>query len=116
VLAHLDSSEKSQRVQYAATQRVLGAALLEQHRADDALPILKLALDITTRDAGEDNLRTAHAKLTYGSALVAKGRYAEATPVLRSADAVLQKHRTDQPRLAAQSATALAALGAIAKR
>jgi serine/threonine-protein kinase len=116
VLAHLDSSEKSQRVQYAATQRVLGAALLEQHRADDALPILKLALDITTRDAGEDNLRTAHAKLTYGSALIAKGRYAEATPVLRSADAVLQKHRTDQPRLAAQSATALAALGAIAKR
>jgi hypothetical protein len=99
-------------VQYVITQRVLGAAILAQHRVDEALPILERVLVTTRRDAGEDNLRTAGAKLSYGNALLAKRRYAEAEPLLRSAQKTLQAHRTDQPRLYAQAVTAVAALDA----
>lgn len=110
VLERLDTADVGQRAQYVVTQRVLGAALLAQHRTDEALPILAHVLELTRREMGDANLRTAHAALSYGNALVAKGRYADAAPILRSAHAFLQKHRVDQPRLAAQSDAAMVAL------
>ena len=111
-LTRMDSTDAAVRTQYLVAQRALGAAILAQHRTDEALPILERALDGTRRDVGEDNLRTAHAKLSYGNALLAKRRYADAEPVLRSAQKTLQTHRTDQPRLYAQAMTAVAALDA----
>jgi tetratricopeptide (TPR) repeat protein len=114
-LSHLDSANVGARPHYIATLRVLGTSELAQGRVDDALPILARALDMAHRDFGDDHLRTAHARLSYGSALLAKGRVAEATPLLRAADAYFAKHRADQPRLGVQSVAAITALNARAK-
>jgi serine/threonine-protein kinase len=110
-LAKLDSSNAAQRPFYITTYRTLGAALLAEHRVDEALPVLSRALDMTRRQYGEDNWRTAYAQLSYGNALVAKQRFDDAGPVLHSAQATLDKHRADQPRLVAQVAAAVASLG-----
>jgi hypothetical protein len=67
---------------------------------------------MSRRDFGEENVRTAHAELMYGTALMTKGRYAEAEPLLRSASAKIEKHRVDQPRLAARADETMAALNA----
>ena len=112
LLAHVDSGNAGQRSQYLLAQRLLGAAILAQHRADAALPILERALEMTRREYGEESLRTAHAKLSYGSALLVKHRYAEAAPLLHAAQAVIGRHRTDQPRLTIQADAAVAALAA----
>jgi len=111
-LAKLDSSNAAQRAYYISTYRTLGAALLGEHRVDDALPVLSRALDMTRRMYGDDNWRTAFAQLWYGNALVAKQRYDDAAPVLHAAQATLDKHRADQPHLAMQAAAAVASLGA----
>jgi serine/threonine-protein kinase len=116
VLSELDSADAGERTQYIITTRTLGAAILAQGRARDALPFLARALDMTRRDVGEEHLRTGHAQLSYGSALLALGRRAEAEPLLRAANMMLQKHTTDQPRLAAQARAAIAALNARAPR
>jgi hypothetical protein len=50
--------------------------------------------------------------LSYGRALLAKGRFAEAGPILRASHAVTKEHRTDAARLAAQADRALAMLTA----
>ena len=111
-LSRMDSTDAAMHAQYVITQRVLGAAILAQHRVDEALPILERVLAATRRDVGENNVRTAHAKLSYGIALLAKRRSAEAEPLLRSAQTTLQGHRADQPRLYAQAVTAVAVLDA----
>jgi serine/threonine-protein kinase len=111
-LARLDSANHAHRPHYIAARRTLGAAMLAQHRTDEALPILERALDMSRREFGTDSWRTAHAQLSYGNALLAKHRYADAAPVLHEAQAILQKHRTDQPRLAAQSSKAITMLAA----
>ena len=109
-LTRLDSTAGSARTQYILITRTLGAALLAERRADEALPLLARAVDMARRTLGEDDYRTAQARMSYGSALIAKRRYEDAAPLLRAAHATLQKHRTDQPRLAAQAALAVAAL------
>jgi tetratricopeptide (TPR) repeat protein len=115
-LTLLDSAKRSDRLQYVMAQRNLGGAILMQHRADEALPYLARAFDMSRRMFGEDNARTALAEVLYGSALLAKGRVADAEPVLRSANATSQKHRVDQPRLAIRADAAMAALSARAAR
>jgi hypothetical protein len=110
-LAKLDSSNAAQRPFFISTYRTLGASLLAERRADEALPVLSRALDMTRRQYGEDNWRTAQAQLSYGSALVAKQRYDDAAPVLHAAQSTLDKHRADQPRLVTQAAAAVASLG-----
>jgi tetratricopeptide (TPR) repeat protein len=111
-LARLDSANHAHRPHYIAAQRTLGAAILAQHRTDEALPILERALDMSRREFGADSWRTAHAQLSYGKALLVKRRYGDAATVLHEAHAILQKHRTDQPRLAAQCSAAMAMLAA----
>jgi tetratricopeptide (TPR) repeat protein len=115
-LAGLDSANRGERQQYIATLRTLGATVLALRRADEALSILERALDMSRREFGEESERTAHAQVSYGKALVAKGRYAEAAPLLRAAQATLRKHRTDQPRLVAQADAAMAELTARSAR
>ena len=110
-LAKLDSSNAAQRPHYIAAYRTLGASLLAERRPDEAIPVLARALDLTRRQFGEDNWRTALAQLSYGTALVAKQRYDDAAPVLHAAQATLDKHRADQPRLVTQAAAAVASLG-----
>ena len=111
-LTHLDSANRSHRLQYVIAYRNLGTAILLQHRTDESLPYLQRALDMSRRDFGEENVRTAHAELMYGTALMTKGRYTEAEPLLRSASAKIEKHRVDQPRLAARADETMAALNA----
>ena len=115
-LLKLDSAKAGQRPQYISHSRTLGAALLTQRRTDEALPFLERALDMSRRQFGETDWRTAHAQLSYGNALLAKQRYGDAEPLLRAAQATLQKHRVDQPRLAAQASTAIAMLPALSSR
>ena len=111
-LTRLDSTDTGARQTYIITLRTLGASILLQQRVDESLPFLQRALDMSRRDFGETNTRTAHAQLTYGNALVAKQRYTDATPLLRAAYTTFDKHRRDQPQLAKQADAAIAALNA----
>jgi hypothetical protein len=94
-------------VQFISTELGLGKAVLAQGRADEALPILERVVDRTRKQFGEGHWRTGDALLTYGSALVAKRRYADAEPVLRAAHAALATNRSAQPRLIARAAAAI---------
>jgi len=115
-LVLLDSSDAGGRAQIAVTHRTLGAALLAQHRTDEALRVLERAQELCRREFGEDNYRTAYATMLYGNALAEKRRYTEAEPLLRSAQAILSKHRTDQPQFAKQADAAVARLAARSSR
>ena len=103
-------------MQYIVQVRTFGAARVTQHRVDEALPFLERALDMSRRQFGETDWKTAHAQLSYGNALVAKSRHDDAEPLLRAAYATFQKHRVDQPRLAAQASAAVAMLPALSSR
>jgi len=109
-LTRLDSTNSSQRQQYVAVTATLGVALFSQRRVDDALPILERGLAMARRQFGERGLGTAYAQLWYGSALLAKGRAADAEPVLRAAQATYSGYRVAQPGLAARADAAVAAL------
>jgi tetratricopeptide (TPR) repeat protein/predicted Ser/Thr protein kinase len=111
-LARLDSTNAGTRPHHIAALRVLGVSLLERRRVDEAVTVLAMTADMARRDFGDDNLRTAHARLSYGRALLVKGRVADAAPVLRAAQTYFAKHQVDQPRLAGQMAAAMSALGA----
>jgi serine/threonine-protein kinase len=106
-LAGLDSADAANRPAYISAQSALGAAILRQHRADEALPILERAVQMSRHHLGDDHWRTGYARLLYGKALVSKGRVADAAPVLRAARATLEKQRVEQPHLAALAAAAL---------
>src|SRR5690606_13244859 len=107
----LDSASGPHRAPFIITQRTLGHAVLAQGRTDEALQILERALDLSRREFGETDWRTADAQLAYGKALVAAHRPAEAAPLLRAAHVTLREHRVAQPRLAA----AAAALGQVSE-
>ena len=109
-LARLDSANRAHRPHYVNISRTIGAAVLAQGRVDEALPILERTLAMARREFGNADVRTAFAQLAYGNALVARRRYADATPLLRAAQATLATHRVDQPRLVAAAAAAVAAL------
>ena len=111
-LAGFDSSNAGTRPFYIITLRTLGAAALAQGRVDEALPILERALDMATRSFGPTDVRTAHVQLSYGTALLEKRRYAEASTQLQAAEATLRNRRAIQPQLAILSTKAMAALNA----
>ena len=115
-LAQFDSAQAGPRPFHIITLRTLGASLLAQRRADEALPVLERAYDMARRDFGEGDIRTLHTQLSFGNALLAKGRYAQAAPLIRSADSTFQARKVVQPRLAAEGAAAVAALNARALR
>ena len=108
--SRLDPAKREHRTPFISNQIALGKAVLAQGRVDDALPMLERAVEMATKEFGEGHFRTGEALLTYGRALVAKRRYADAEPVLRGARAALEKHRKAQPRSVARAAAALAAL------
>ena len=106
-LRRLDPEDSGHRTHFISTELALGKALLAQGRTDEALPTLECVVEMARKQFGEGNWRTGDALLTYGSALVAKRRYADAEPVLRAARAALEKNRRGQPRLAARAAAAV---------
>jgi len=111
-MAGFDSAKTGERQPWVSAHRVLGAALLDQGKVDAAIVELQANVALSLKDYGEKSFRTAHARLSYGTALMAKGRYADAGPILRAAYAVMKEHRTDQPRIARQSDRAMAMLTA----
>jgi tetratricopeptide (TPR) repeat protein len=114
--AGFDSTRASDRTTALAAERVLAAAFVAQGRTDTALALLDHALAGTRSAFGDGNYRTAHVKITYGSALVARGRYADAAPLARSALASLEPVRKAQPRLYAQASALVARVDAGAGR
>jgi hypothetical protein len=69
--------------------------------------VLEASVERARRQFGKGHWRAGDAELSYGKALLASGRLAEAEPALRSARAVLETHRRAQPRLAAQAIEAV---------
>ncbi len=106
-LSHLDSANSAHGVQLVTSRLVLGKALLAQGRADEALSVLEPLAPAARKRYGERDARTGDVQLTYGLALVAKRRYADAEPVLRGARGLLEQHRRAQPRLAARAVEAV---------
>jgi serine/threonine-protein kinase len=111
-MAGLDYAHAGDRQPWVSAHRVLGATLLDQGKVDAAIAELQINVALSLKDYGDKSIRTAHARLSYGSALMAKGRYADAGPILRASHAILKEHRKDQPRLARQSDRAMAMLTA----
>jgi serine/threonine-protein kinase len=115
-LSHLDSTQAAHAVQLVTSRLVLGKALLGQDRVDEALPWLERAASAAAPRYGERDWRTGDARLSYGLALMAKHRYAEADPLLRSARSILGSHRKAQPRLAARADDAVARISGLTVR
>jgi eukaryotic-like serine/threonine-protein kinase len=109
-LDELDPDRSDHRTPVFVSQLALGKALLAQRRTEEALPLLEQLARTARERFGEGHVRTGEPLLLYGSALAASGRSAEAEPVLRSARVTLEKHRTEQPRLARRAAAAVAQL------
>ena len=108
--SRLDPEKREHRTLIIISQVGLGKALLAQRRTDEALAVLERVVELARKHLGDGHFRTGDALLTYGNALVAKERHADAEPVLRAALAALEKSRRGQPRLAAQAVAAVAKL------
>jgi tetratricopeptide (TPR) repeat protein len=106
-LAKLDSTRSEHRAYWIGAELALGKSLLAQRRTGEALPLLAGLVETAEAQLGRGTSRTGEALLTYGTALAAERRYAEAGPVLRAAEAALGKSRTTQPRLAARARAAV---------
>ncbi len=106
-LRRLDPNKPEHRVPWIAAQLGLGKALFAQRELDEALAVLDPLVGVTRTQYGEEHARTGEALLTHGTALVAKGRYADATQVLHAARAILEKQRQAQPCLAAKAVAAV---------
>ena len=106
-LAKLDSTRPEHRVYWIGAEHALAKSLVAQRRTGEALPLLAQLVKTAEAQFGEGNSRTGEVLLTYGMALAAEGRYAEARPVLRAAQTAFEQNRAANPRLAARATAAL---------
>jgi thioredoxin-like negative regulator of GroEL len=72
---------------------------VQLHKTDEAQPLLKSALETSTRKFGADHYRTAEAHLGLGECLRAMGREREARSSLLAARAIAEPQRRTQPML-----------------
>ncbi|HEY4214053.1 MAG TPA: serine/threonine-protein kinase [Steroidobacteraceae bacterium] len=63
----------------------IGYGLLGQDRTDDAVKVLKKAIDLSTQANGPEDVRTVEAQVMYGEALCEQGKSAEAIRLLAPA-------------------------------
>jgi len=110
VSGELDPANEVHRPLHIEAQVGLGRALMDQGRTLEALPILEQASEMSTAALATDDLRRAEARLVLGMCLIASRQYERADPLVREADAVLQKRSAAHPRLSKEAAAALAQL------
>jgi tetratricopeptide (TPR) repeat protein len=91
-LAKLDSARPEHRVYWIGAEHALAKSLVAQRRTDEALPLLVRLVETAEAQFGAGNWRTGDVLLTYGTALAALGRSAEARSVLRAAQAALDRN------------------------
>ena len=103
----LDSTRPEHRVYWIGAMHALAKSLVAQRRTAEALPLLAQLVKTAEAQFGSGNARTGEVLLTYGTALTADGRYAEARPVLHAAQTALEKNRAANPSLAARARAAV---------
>jgi serine/threonine-protein kinase len=107
-LSRFDLTRRAERTEFIAAQVGLGLALVDQRRANEAVPLLERALEMSRDRFGDNHWRTGEAQLALGLALSAAGQRERAETMLREASARIQLQRQAQPRLAALAIDALA--------
>jgi serine/threonine-protein kinase len=110
-ITHFDTAQAPGRAQWIITRRTMGEVKLERGRPNEAIEILRPAVELSKKEFGPESLRTATAKLDLGRALLAAGRRQEGAALIHEADAVIQANRVTQPWLARQSAAVVAQSG-----
>ena len=117
VSAQLDPANEADRAQYIEAQVGLGRAVMDQERAPEALPVLQRVSEMSTAALAADDLRRAEARLALGMCLIALRQYERADPLVREADAILERRSAAQPRLSKEAAAVLAQLnGGLVRR
>ena len=102
----LDAAKFGDRAPLVMAETGLSRALTDQGRAAEARPTAERSLAMAVERFGNDDWRTAEARLALGECLAALGDRARAKALFQEADAALSKQRRAQPRLARQAATA----------
>jgi tetratricopeptide (TPR) repeat protein len=84
---------------YATDLALLGRNLFQQHKWQDAEPVLRECLSLREKQA-PDSWVTPNARSLLGVAHLGQGRYADAEPLLLDGYAGLKKHEAIMPRAA----------------
>lgn len=103
-----DSSQGRQRPVYIGARIGLGRALAAQGRPDEARDVLVPAVAMSVAQWKPGNWHIAEGRLALGEVLMAMGKPAEAKALLEQSRAALDRQRRAQPRLAAETDSALA--------
>jgi hypothetical protein len=107
----LDAARFGDRAPLVVAETGLGRALTDQGRAAEARPIIERSLPMAVERFGNDDWRTAEARMALGECLAALGDRGRAKALFQEADAALSKQRHAQPRLARQASAASRRLG-----
>jgi hypothetical protein len=106
-LSKLDSSSPEAGLLMIPAQVVLGRTLTGMARAGEALPLLEPTVEMSRRQFGPADWRTAEAALALGECRLALGEFSRAEPLLRQADSLFGQRRRARPVLAAEAETAV---------
>jgi tetratricopeptide (TPR) repeat protein len=94
----------------AATQLVLGLALLDLGRAREAEPILRESLALRRKSLPDGHWQISSSESALGACLTAEGRHAEAEALLLRAETALESSRGPQHERTVEARRRLVAL------